>query len=188
MILEKINKPSDLKTLLPEDLETLAAELREEIISVCSKNGGHIASSLGVVELTIAILKSFDIENADKIIWDVGHQSYPYKILTGRKDRFHTIRKLHGISGFPSAAESRYDFFGTGHAGTSISAALGMSAAKDLNGETGVKGDGRIIAVIGDASISNGLALEGLNNAGSLKKDVIGILNDNEMSISKNVD
>jgi 1-deoxy-D-xylulose-5-phosphate synthase len=187
MFLEKINKPNDLKTLRLEELETLAAELREKIISACSKNGGHIASSLGVVELTIAILKSFDMENADKIIWDVGHQSYPYKILTGRKDKFHTLRKLGGISGFPSIAESRYDFFGTGHAGTSISAALGMSAAKDLIGKTGVNGDGRIIAVIGDASISSGPALEGLNNAGSLKKDVIVILNDNEMSISKNV-
>ena len=187
MILEKIKNPNDLKTLRFEELEMLAGELREEIISVCSKNGGHIASSLGVVELTIAILKSFDIENADKIIWDVGHQSYPYKILTGRKEKFHTLRKLGGISGFPSIGESRYDHFGTGHAGTSISAALGMSAAKDLNNENGVNGSGRIIAVIGDASISNGLALEGLNNAGSLKKDIIVILNDNEMSISKNV-
>lgn len=187
MILEKINTPNSLKTLLPSELETLAAELRDEIISVCSKNGGHIASSLGVVELTIAILKSFDIENTDKVIWDVGHQSYPYKILTGRKDRFTSLRKLHGISGFPSIAESRYDFFGTGHAGTSISAALGMCVAKDFKGETGTDGNGRIIAVIGDASISNGLALEGLNNAGSLKKDIIVILNDNEMSISKNV-
>ena len=187
MILEKIKNPNDLKTLRLEELEMLAGELREEIISICSKNGGHIASSLGVVELTIAILKSFDIENADKIIWDVGHQSYPYKILTGRKEKFHTLRKLGGISGFPSIGESRYDHFGTGHAGTSISAALGMSAAKDLNNENGVNGGGRIIAVIGDASISNGLALEGLNNAGSLKKDIIVILNDNEMSISKNV-
>ncbi len=187
MILEKIKNPNDLKTLRIEELETLAGELREEIISVCSKNGGHIASSLGVVELTIAILKSFDIEDADKIIWDVGHQSYPYKILTGRKEKFHTLRKLGGISGFPSIGESRYDHFGTGHAGTSISAALGMSAAKDLNNENGVNGSARIIAVIGDASISNGLALEGLNNAGSLKKDIIVILNDNEMSISKNV-
>ena len=187
MILEKIKNPNDLKTLRIEELEMLAGELREEIISVCSKNGGHIASSLGVVELTIAILKSFDIENTDKIIWDVGHQSYPYKILTGRKEKFHTLRKLGGISGFPSIGESRYDHFGTGHAGTSISAALGMSAAKDLNSENGVNGSGRIIAVIGDASISNGLALEGLNNAGSLKKDIIVILNDNEMSISKNV-
>jgi 1-deoxy-D-xylulose-5-phosphate synthase len=193
MILEKIKNPCDVKSLRLEELEALAVELREEIISVCSKNGGHIASSLGVVELTVAILKSFDFDNNDKIIWDVGHQSYSYKILTGRKENFNTLRKLGGISGFPSISESRYDFFGTGHAGTSISAALGMAAAKDINDKTdknhGAKDSysGRIIAVIGDASISNGLALEGLNNAGSLKKDVIVILNDNEMSISKNV-
>ncbi|MFW0883744.1 1-deoxy-D-xylulose-5-phosphate synthase [Candidatus Acidulodesulfobacterium sp. H_13] len=184
MILDKIKSPNDIKTLKPEELEILAGELREEIITTCSKNGGHIASSLGVTELTIAVLKSFDIENSDKIIWDVGHQSYPYKLLTGRRERFSTLRKLGGISGFPSINESRYDYFGTGHAGTSISAALGMSVAKDL---TGRGNQGRIIAVIGDASISNGLALEGLNNAGSLKKDIIVILNDNEMSISKNV-
>ena len=185
MILEKIKKPNDVKDLNINELELLSDELRKEIISVCSGNGGHIASSLGVVELTVALIKSFDFENADKIIWDVGHQSYPYKILTGRKDKFNTLRKLGGISGFPSIRESRYDYFGTGHAGTSISAALGMSVAKDLKNDT--EKNGRIIAVIGDASISNGLALEGLNNAGSLKKDVIVILNDNEMSISKNV-
>ncbi|MHB8232235.1 MAG: 1-deoxy-D-xylulose-5-phosphate synthase [bacterium] len=186
MLLEKIKNPNDVKTLRVEELETLANELREEIISVCSKNGGHLASSLGVAELTVAILKSFDLENSDKIIWDVGHQSYPYKLLTGRKEVFRTLRKLGGISGFPSINESKYDYFGTGHAGTSISAALGMSVAKDLQSADG-NGKGRIIAVIGDASISNGLALEGLNNAGSLKKDIIVILNDNEMSISKNV-
>ena len=185
MLLEKIKKPNDLKDLNINELELLAEELRKEIISVCSSNGGHIASSLGVVELTVALIKSFDFENTDKIIWDVGHQSYPYKILTGRKEKFNTLRKLGGISGFPSLSESKYDYFGAGHAGTSISAALGMSAAKDL--KNGADKNGRIIAVIGDASISNGLALEGLNNAGSLKKDVIVILNDNEMSISKNV-
>ena len=185
MILDKIKKPNDVKELNLNELELLSDELRSEIISVCSGNGGHIASSLGVVELTVALIKSFDFENTDKIIWDVGHQSYPYKILTGRKEKFNTLRKLGGISGFPSISESRYDYFGTGHAGTSISAALGMSVAKDLKNYT--EKNGRIIAVIGDASISNGLALEGLNNAGSLKKDVIVILNDNEMSISKNV-
>ena len=184
MLLDKIKNPGDVKTLYIDDLKILAKELREEIISTCSKNGGHLASSLGVVELTLALLKSFDIENSDKIIWDVGHQSYSYKILTGRKDNFATIRKLGGISGFPSINESKYDFFGTGHAGTSISAALGISVAQDLS----KKGDaGRVIAVIGDASISNGIALEGLNHAGALKKDIVVILNDNEMSISKNV-
>ena len=186
MILEKIKSTNDVKALSINELETLAGELREEIISVCSKNGGHIASSLGVVELTVAVMKSFDFENRDKIIWDVGHQSYPYKILTGRKEKFHTLRKLGGISGFPSMSESGYDYFGTGHAGTSISAALGMSVAKDLK-SGGAGKNGRIITVTGDASISNGMALEGLNNAGSLKKDIIVILNDNEMSISKNV-
>ncbi len=178
MILENINSPSQVKTLGEEELKILAHELREEIISVCSKNGGHIAPSLGVVELTLALLKSFDIENNDRIIWDVGHQSYSYKLLTGRKKSFSTLRQLGGISGFPSMQESKFDFFGAGHAGTSVSAALGMS----LNNR-----DGRIIAVIGDASISNGMAFEGLNHAGALKKDIIVILNDNEMSISKNV-
>lgn len=184
MLLDKINNPGDINALGLEDLKNLAAELREEIISTCSKNGGHLASSLGVIELTLSLLKSFDIEKSDKIIWDVGHQSYAYKILTGRRDRFKTIRKLGGISGFPSLHESKYDFFGTGHAGTSISAALGASVARELLDKDG---NGRVIAVIGDASISNGIALEGLNYTGSLKKDTIIILNDNEMSISKNV-
>jgi len=184
MILDNINDINDIKKINLEDLNLLAKELRKEIISVCSTNGGHLASSLGVVELTIAILKSFDIEKNDKVIWDVGHQSYAYKLLTGRRDKFHSIRKLGGLSGFPSINESKYDFFGTGHAGTSISAALGMAVADDIRKKNG---GGRIIAVIGDASISNGLALEGLNHAGAMKKDIIVILNDNEMSISKSV-
>ena len=188
MILDNINDVKDIKKINPEDLNLLAKELRKEIISVCSKNGGHLASSLGVVELTIAILKSFDIEKNDKIIWDVGHQSYAYKLLTGRRDKFNSIRKLGGLSGFPSINESKYDFFGTGHAGTSISAALGMAIADDIiKKNLNLNNDGRIIAVIGDASISNGLALEGLNHAGAMKKDIIVILNDNEMSISKSV-
>jgi 1-deoxy-D-xylulose-5-phosphate synthase len=184
MILEKIEKVEDIKKLSLNDLDSLAKDIREEIIKVCAKNGGHLASSLGVVELTIAILKTFNIDENDKVIWDVGHQSYAYKLLTGRKDKFNTIRKLGGISGFPSISESKYDFFGTGHAGTSISAALGMAVAKDIIQQTS---EGRVIAVIGDASISNGLALEGLNHAGVMKKDLIVILNDNEMSISKSV-
>jgi len=184
MFLDKIKNPNDVNTLCQEDLQILASELREEIISTCSKNGGHLASSLGVIELTLCLLKSFDIEKSDKIIWDVGHQSYAYKILTGRRESFKTIRKLGGISGFPSLSESKYDFFGTGHAGTSISAALGASVARELLHKND---DGRVIAVIGDASISNGIALEGLNYTGALKKDTIIILNDNEMSISKNV-
>ena len=185
MILDSINDVNDIKKINSAELNSLANEIRKEIISVCSTNGGHLASSLGVVELTIALLKSFDIKKNDKIIWDVGHQSYAYKLLTGRRDKFHSIRKLGGLSGFPSINESKYDFFGTGHAGTSISAALGMAVADDIIKKN--SGDGRIIAVIGDASISNGLALEGLNHAGAMKKDIIVILNDNEMSISKSV-
>ncbi|MCL5673631.1 MAG: 1-deoxy-D-xylulose-5-phosphate synthase [Deltaproteobacteria bacterium] len=188
MILDNINNVKDIKKINLEELNLLATELRKEIISVCSKNGGHLASSLGVVELTISMLKSFDIDKNDKIIWDVGHQSYAYKLLTGRRDKFNSIRKLGGLSGFPSINESKYDFFGTGHAGTSISAALGMAVADDITKKNlNLNNDGRIIAVIGDASISNGLALEGLNHAGAMKKDIIVILNDNEMSISKSV-
>ncbi len=182
MPINNIKNINDVKKIPPDKLSVLAKELREEIISVCAKNGGHLASSLGVVELTIALAVVFDFNGEDAIIWDVGHQSYSYKLLTGRYDKFATIRKLGGISGFPSIFESKYDFFGTGHAGTSISAALGMAVSKDLMHEKG-----RIIAVIGDASISNGLALEGLNHAGIMKKDIIVILNDNEMSISKSV-
>jgi 1-deoxy-D-xylulose-5-phosphate synthase len=181
MILDNISNPDDLKKLSREELVALAAELRQEIIAVVSENGGHLAPSLGVVDLTIALHYAFDTPK-DRIIWDVGHQAYAHKLLTGRRERFHTLRQHGGISGFPKREESPYDQFDVGHASTSISAALGMIAARDIKGE-----DHRVIAVIGDGSISAGLAFEGLNQAGHLKKNLVVVLNDNEMSISPNV-
>ena len=181
MVLEKVNYPEDVKKLSKEELKELAKELRHFIVEVVEKTGGHLASSLGVVELTIALLRVFSPPK-DAIVWDVGHQSYPYKILTGRKEKFHTLRQLGGISGFPSIKESPYDAFGTGHSSTSISAALGIKVAKRLKGE-----EGKVIAVIGDGALTAGQAYEGLNNAGQLGEDLIVILNDNEMSISKNI-
>jgi len=180
-VLDQINASKDVKTLDPEELEELCREIREEIISVVSKNGGHLASNLGVVELTIALHYVFDFPR-DKIVWDVGHQSYVHKLLTGRKDRFHTLRKYQGISGFPKRAESPYDAFDSGHSGNSISSALGMAEARRLRGE-----EGKVIAVIGDGSMTAGLAFEGLNQTGHIDQDLIVILNDNEMSISPNV-
>ena len=181
MILENISSPDDLRNLPEADLPKLADELRETIISTVSKTGGHLAPGLGVVDLTIALHYAFDTP-ADKIIWDVGHQAYAHKLLTGRQDRFPTLRQFGGISGFPKREESVHDHFNVGHASTSISAALGMAAARDIKDE-----DFHVIAVIGDGSISAGLAFEGLNHAGHLKKRMIVILNDNEMSISPNV-
>ncbi len=180
-ILEKISSPDDLKIVKKELLPQLAEEIRREIINTVSKNGGHIASSLGVVDLTIALCYCFDASN-DKFIWDVGHQAYAYKILTGRKDRFSTLRQYKGISGFPKRSESRYDCFGTGHASTSISAALGFAVARDLKKE-----DYKIVSIIGDGSMTGGLAFEGLQNAGTLAKDMLVILNDNQMFISQKV-
>ncbi len=181
MVLERVNYPEDLKKLSKEELKELARELREFIIEVVEKTGGHLASSLGVVELTIALLRVFSPPK-DEIVWDVGHQSYPYKVLTGRKEKFKTLRQFGGISGFPSIKESPYDSFGTGHSSTSISAALGIAVGKRLKGE-----EGKVVAVIGDGALTAGEAYEGLNNAGQLKEDLIVILNDNEMSISKNI-
>jgi len=181
LLLEQVNSPEDLKKLSVEELKQLAEEVREFIIEVVDKTGGHLASSLGVVELTIALLKVFSPPK-DEIVWDVGHQSYPYKILTDRKERFHTLRQFGGISGFPSIKESPYDAFGTGHSSTSISAALGIRIGKKLKGE-----EGHVIAVIGDGALTAGEAYEGLNNAGQLGEDLIVILNDNEMSIAKNI-
>jgi 1-deoxy-D-xylulose-5-phosphate synthase len=181
MILDNVKNAIDLRELPPEQLPALADELRQEIVNVVSKTGGHLASSMGVVELTIALHYAFDTP-VDKIVWDVGHQAYAHKLLTGRRERFPTLRQHGGLSGFPKREESPYDNFDVGHASTSISAALGMAAARDI------KGDGfHVIAVIGDGSISAGLAFEGLNQAGHLKKNLIVILNDNEMSISPNV-
>ncbi len=179
-LLEKINNLDDLRNIPVEQLPQLASEIRSLIIDVVSKNGGHLASSLGVVELTIALHYIFDIRQ-DRIIWDTGHQSYAHKILTGRRERFHTLRQYRGISGFTNISESIYDVFGTGHASTSISAALGVSEGLRLKGVSG-----RTVAVIGDGGMSSGLAFEGLNNAGHMEKDLIVILNDNEMSIGPN--
>ncbi len=181
MILDKLETIDDLRALSREELPALAGELRDEIISVVSKTGGHLAPSLGVVELTIALHYAFNTPK-DHIVWDVGHQAYAHKILTGRRVQFPTLRQFGGISGFPKREESPFDHFDVGHASTSISAALGMVAARDIKGE-----DFKVIAVIGDGSISAGLAFEGLNQAGHLKKNMIVILNDNEMSISPNV-
>lgn len=181
MGLDDIKSPSDLKGLSAEELEGLAGELRETIVQGVSRGGGHLASNLGVVELTLALHHVFDTPG-DRIIWDVGHQSYPHKLLTGRQGKFHTLRKFKGIAGFPRMGESPYDSFGTGHSSTSISAATGLIEARDRTG-----GDFKVIAVIGDGAMTAGLAFEGLNHAGQLKKDLIVVLNDNEMSISKNV-
>lgn len=180
-LLDKINSPDDLKKFTAEELECLCNEIRTLLIDVTSKNGGHLAPNLGVVELTIALHKVFNTPK-DKIVWDVGHQAYVHKILTGRKETFATLRQYKGLSGFPKRQESPHDAFGTGHASTSISAALGMAAARDLKGEKY-----NVIAVIGDGALTGGMALEGLNNAGDLQKKLIVILNDNEMSIAKNV-
>jgi len=181
MILETINKPSDLKAIDKKHLKPLVEELRQKIIEVTSCNGGHIAPSLGVVELTVALHYVLDAPR-DKIVWDVGHQSYAHKLLTGRREKFKKLRMLGGISGFPSRKESEYDAFGTGHSSTSISAALGMACARDLKGE-----NYKVAAIIGDGSMTGGMAFEALNNAGHLKKNLIVILNDNEMFISGKV-
>lgn len=180
-LLNSINKPEDIRLLSDEELNSLADETREFIINNVDRTGGHLAPSLGVVELTIALLKVFDPPK-DKIVWDVGHQAYAYKIFTGRRDVFHTNRQYKGISGFIKPSESVYDSFGVGHASTSISAGFGFVMAREIKNE---KYD--VISVIGDGSITGGLAFEGLNNAGVSGKNFLVILNDNEMSISKNV-
>ena len=180
-MLEQINSPEDLKKLTLKQKEELAQEIREYILDVVSKNGGHLASNLGVVELTIAIHSIFNVPD-DKIIWDVGHQSYVHKILTGRKEELKNIRKLNGIAGFPKTNESEADCFNTGHSSTSISAALGMARARDLEGK-----NNSVVAVIGDGALTGGMALEALNDAGCSRSKITVILNDNEMSISPNV-
>ncbi|HEY5513385.1 MAG TPA: 1-deoxy-D-xylulose-5-phosphate synthase [Geomonas sp.] len=180
-ILAGITEPGQLKGLSLRELEQLAGELRERIIETCAKNGGHLAPSLGVVELTVALHRVFDSPK-DKIVWDVGHQAYAHKLLTGRNAAFGTLRTLGGISGFPKRAESPHDAFDVGHSSTSISAALGLAVARDLNA-----GRNKVLAVIGDGSMTGGIAFEALNHAGELNKDLVVILNDNEMSISENV-
>ena len=180
-ILDKVNMPKDVKNLNIKEKEQLAQEIRKLILKTVSENGGHLASNLGVVELTIALHSVFDMPK-DKIVWDVGHQTYVHKILTGRKDKMSTLRKMNGLAGFPKTSESEYDNFDTGHSSTSISAALGIARARDLKGE-----NYKVLAVIGDGALTGGMALEALNDAGSSKSNLIVILNDNEMSISKNV-
>jgi 1-deoxy-D-xylulose-5-phosphate synthase len=180
-LLSKIDGPEDLKRLSRADLKRLCAEVREELIDVVSTTGGHLAPNLGVVELTAALHYVLDSPK-DKLIWDVGHQSYVHKLFTGRRDRFGTLRRHHGLSGFQRRAESPHDPFGAGHAGTSISAALGMAVARDLDG-----GDERVVAVIGDGAMTAGMAFEALNHAGGLRRKLLVVLNDNEMSISRNV-
>ncbi|PID81362.1 1-deoxy-D-xylulose-5-phosphate synthase, partial [bacterium DOLZORAL124_64_63] len=161
-LLPEIKGPEDLKDLTPAQLEQVCAELREMIISTVSHTGGHLGASLGVVELTVALHRVFSTPT-DKIVWDVGHQAYGHKLLTGRQDDFHTLRSQGGVSGFPKRAESEHDMFGVGHASTSISAAVGFAAARDARGE-----DHSVVAVIGDGALTGGLAFEGMNNAGQL--------------------
>ena len=180
-MLEKINSPEDVKKLKIEEKKQLAQEIREYILQVVSENGGHLASNLGVVELTLALHSVFNTPK-DKIVWDVGHQAYTHKIITGRREQFKTLRQKDGLAGFPKTSESEYDCFNTGHSSTSISAALGMARARDLKGETN-----QVIAVIGDGALTGGMALEALNDAGFSKTHMTVILNDNEMSISKNI-
>ena len=180
-ILNQINSPADLKKLSIRELQDLAAEIREFLVENVARTGGHLAPNLGAVELTIALHRVFDAPR-DKIVWDVGHQAYVHKILTGRRDRFHTLRQFGGISGFPKISESEYDAFGAVHSSTSISAAFGLAVGRDLAGE-----HYKVAAVIGDGAMTGGMAFEGLNNAGCSKRDFIVILNDNAMSISPNV-
>ena len=177
-LLDSINEPADLRKLASVDLRQLADELRLETISAVSETGGHLGAGLGVVELTVGLHYVFNTPD-DRIIWDVGHQAYPHKILTGRRDRIRTLRKADGLSGFTKRAESAYDPFGAGHSSTSISAGLGMAVARDLKGQ-----DNHVVAVIGDGAMSAGMAYEAMNNAGSLKSRMVVILNDNDMSIA----
>ncbi|MDX1618324.1 MAG: 1-deoxy-D-xylulose-5-phosphate synthase, partial [Balneolaceae bacterium] len=180
-LLATINSPEDLKKLEPDQLVDVCDELRDYIIDTVSNFGGHFGASLGVVELTVALHYVFDTPE-DLLVWDVGHQAYGHKILTGRRKKFHTNRKYKGLSGFPKRSESEYDTFGVGHSSTSISAAVGMAVARDLD-----ESDKQVVAVIGDGAMTAGLAFEAMNNAGALEKDIIVILNDNNMSIDPNV-
>ena len=175
--LDKINFPSDLRKLSLIELLSVADELREKTIETVSKTGGHLGAGLGVIELTVALHYVFNTPR-DRLIWDVGHQAYPHKILTGRKNKINTLRQKDGLYGFVKRSESEYDPFGTAHSSTSISAGMGMKIAKDLN-----KDDANIISVIGDGALSAGMAYEALNNVGATNKQMIVILNDNEMSI-----
>lgn len=180
-LLKEINSPADLKKLKPEQLQELCDELREFIVDMVSVHGGHFGASLGVVELTVALHYTYNTPK-DLLLWDVGHQAYGHKILTGRREQFHTNRKYKGLSGFPKRTESEYDTFGVGHSSTSISGGLGMAIARDLN-----KSDKKVAAVIGDGAMTGGMAFEAMNNAGALNSDLLVVLNDNNMSIDPNV-
>lgn len=180
-ILDRIKSPADLKPMTRDELRAVSEDIRSRLIEVCSTTGGHIGAGLGVVELSVALHTVFDAPR-DKIVWDVGHQGYPHKLLTGRNDRMETLRQEDGISGFLKRTESQYDSFGAGHAGTAISAGFGMAVARDLNGE-----HFKVVSILGDGALTCGLAYEGLNNAGASERDFIVVLNDNEMSIAPNV-
>jgi len=179
--LSQVKLPQDLRRLPESELQAVAAELRDYLVQTVSRRGGHFAAGLGTVELTVALHYVFDTPH-DRLVWDVGHQAYPHKVLTGRRDRLATIKHKGGLAPFPARSESEYDTFGVGHSSTSISAALGMAIANER-----VAGDRRVVAVIGDGAISAGMAWEALNHAGSLDTDLLVILNDNDMSISRNV-
>src|SRR3954470_12187506 len=179
--LEMVDNPSHVKKLTPPQLTQLAEEVRQELITKLSKHGGHLGPNLGVVELTIALHAVFSTPS-DKFVWDVSHQSYVHKILTGRKNKFHTIRTTDGLNGFSLRTESEHDCYGAGHAGTALSAALGMCAARDQK-----KTDENVVCIFGDAALTNGISFEALNNISHTTKKFIGVLNDNEWSIAKNV-
>jgi 1-deoxy-D-xylulose-5-phosphate synthase len=180
-LLERVHSPLDVRGLTPDELRQLADDMRARLIDICSRTGGHIGAGLGVVELTIALHYAFDTPR-DQLVWDVGHQGYPHKVLTGRNDAMETLRQENGVSGFLKRTESDYDAFGAGHAATAISAALGMAVGRDVKGE-----DFKVVAVLGDGALTSGLAYEGLNNAGHSERDIVVVLNDNEMSIAPNV-
>src|SRR3972149_4665782 len=180
-LLEGIRGPEDVKQLAREELQPLADEVRQRLIDVVSNTGGHLGAGLGVVELTVVLIRAFDSPR-DKIVWDVGHQGYPWKVLTGRNDRFPTLRQPGGLNGFLRRSESEHDVFGAGHAGTAISAAVGIATARDLRGE-----QFKVVAVVGDGALTCGLPYEGMNNAGHTERDLILVLNDNGMSIAPNV-
>ncbi|HTJ21019.1 MAG TPA: 1-deoxy-D-xylulose-5-phosphate synthase [Gemmatimonadaceae bacterium] len=180
-LLDRVKSPADLRGMSHDELRKLAEDVRARLIDVCSRTGGHIGAGLGVVELTIALHYAFDTPR-DQLVWDVGHQGYPHKLLTGRNERMETLRQENGVSGFLKRTESDYDAFGAGHAATAISAALGIAAGRDVKGE-----DFKVVAILGDGALTSGLAYEGLNNAGHSDRDVVVVLNDNEMSIAPNV-
>ncbi len=183
-LLDSVRVPSDIRRLSMDELAALAEEIRQKTIQAVSKNGGHLASNLGVVELTLALHYVYDFgaypAGPDSLLFDVGHQCYPHKMITGRATQFPTLRKKGSVSGFPNPSESSYDLFAVGHAGTAISTAVGMARGAEMQHK-----GGNVVALVGDASIVNGLAFEGLNNAGTLKRQLLIVLNDNGMSISK---